>query len=186
MLRGITKKGRQQKGFTIVELLVVITVIGILAALVYNGFTVAQAQARDTKRRTDVLSIQKGLIGWALLNGKTIAQSGAGILGQGRGWFEYYGNYTYTATSIKSLLVNSGQVTGDVHEPYFVNTLRDYVVYRSDDGSTYLVGAKLEYPNADDNASMAIITAGGWTAFMSNFVTPYGINYVRTFTIPTN
>lgn len=48
---------RNQTGFTIVELLIVIVVIGILAALVLNTFQGVQARARDTERRTDVNSI---------------------------------------------------------------------------------------------------------------------------------
>ena len=48
---------QQQSGFTIVELLIVIVVIGILAGLVLNTFNGIQARARDTERKTDVNSI---------------------------------------------------------------------------------------------------------------------------------
>jgi prepilin-type N-terminal cleavage/methylation domain-containing protein len=48
---------RRQTGFTIVELLIVIVVIGILAALVLNSFQGVQARARDTERRTDVNAV---------------------------------------------------------------------------------------------------------------------------------
>jgi len=51
------RKKAQQKGFTIVELLIVIVVIGILAALVLNTFSGVQRRARDTERVTDVNSI---------------------------------------------------------------------------------------------------------------------------------
>ncbi|HEX9679565.1 MAG TPA: type II secretion system protein [Candidatus Saccharimonadales bacterium] len=54
MLKQFSKK---QAGFTIVELLIVIVVIGILAALVLNTFQGVQARARDTERRTDLNSI---------------------------------------------------------------------------------------------------------------------------------
>lgn len=47
----------RQHGFTIVELLIVIVVIGILAALVLNSFAGVQAKARDTKRKTDIQAI---------------------------------------------------------------------------------------------------------------------------------
>jgi prepilin-type N-terminal cleavage/methylation domain-containing protein len=47
----------QQKGFTIVELLIVIAVIGILAALVLNTFVGVQARARDTDRQNDINTI---------------------------------------------------------------------------------------------------------------------------------
>lgn len=52
---------RHAKGFTIVELLIVIVVIGILAALVLNSFTGAQAKARDSRRATDITAIKKAI-----------------------------------------------------------------------------------------------------------------------------
>jgi prepilin-type N-terminal cleavage/methylation domain-containing protein len=54
-------KYKSQKGFTIVELLIVIVVIGILAALVLNTFSGVQKRARDTQRQTDVNSISTQL-----------------------------------------------------------------------------------------------------------------------------
>jgi prepilin-type N-terminal cleavage/methylation domain-containing protein len=48
---------KQNRGFTIIELLVVIVVIGLLAALVLNSFQGVQGRARDTERRTDVNAI---------------------------------------------------------------------------------------------------------------------------------
>lgn len=50
----LNKIRKQESGFTIVELLIVIVVIGILAALVLNTFQGVQARARDTERTTDV------------------------------------------------------------------------------------------------------------------------------------
>ncbi len=48
---------KKQQGFTIVELLIVIVVIGILAALVITTFTGIQQKARDTERTTDVKAL---------------------------------------------------------------------------------------------------------------------------------
>lgn len=51
-------------GFTIVELLIVIVVIGILAALVLNSFSDAQKQARDSRRLSDMTAIKKALLAY--------------------------------------------------------------------------------------------------------------------------
>ncbi|MBC7546160.1 prepilin-type N-terminal cleavage/methylation domain-containing protein [Candidatus Saccharibacteria bacterium] len=53
----ISLKKRSQ-GFTIVELLIVIVVIGILAALVITTYAGIQGKARNTKRQTDITTLQ--------------------------------------------------------------------------------------------------------------------------------
>ena len=45
---------KNKKGFTIVELLIVIVVIGILATLVIVTFTGIQQKARNSQRQTDI------------------------------------------------------------------------------------------------------------------------------------
>lgn len=50
-----------QSGFTIIELLIVIAIIGILAGLVLNNFQGAQAKARDVQRKTRMNSIYSKL-----------------------------------------------------------------------------------------------------------------------------
>lgn len=52
---------KRQKGFTLVELLIVIIIIGILATLVIVTFTGVQAKARDSKRQTDIEAIDSHL-----------------------------------------------------------------------------------------------------------------------------
>ncbi len=52
------KSFKKQEGFTIVELLIVIVVIGILATLVIITFSGIQQRARDTQRQTDINGLQ--------------------------------------------------------------------------------------------------------------------------------
>ena len=58
MLKTLNKL---QKGFTIIELLIVIAIIAILAGLVLNNFQGAQAKARDTQRVTRINAIHSKL-----------------------------------------------------------------------------------------------------------------------------
>jgi general secretion pathway protein G len=52
---------KKQGGFTLLELLIVIVIIGILALLIIPNITSAPKKARDTKRKTDLTTIRKGL-----------------------------------------------------------------------------------------------------------------------------
>lgn len=63
------KSKTAQKGFTIVELLIVIVVIGILAALVLNTFSGVQKRARDTQRQTNVNALATQLEAYYANNG---------------------------------------------------------------------------------------------------------------------
>ena len=59
-----------QKGFTIVELLIVIVVIGILAALVITTYNGIQQKGRNTERQTDLKAIQGQLEAYYAQNGR--------------------------------------------------------------------------------------------------------------------
>ncbi len=63
------KKYKDSKGFTIVELLIVIVVIGILALLVIVTYTGIQQKARNAKRSTDMSAIQTQLEAFYQTNG---------------------------------------------------------------------------------------------------------------------
>lgn len=60
---------RKDRGFTIVELLIVIVVIGILAALVIVTFSGIQQKARDTERQTDIKALHSQLEAFYAQNG---------------------------------------------------------------------------------------------------------------------
>ena len=66
---SLTKPKLNNKGFTIVELLIVIVVIGILALLVITTYSGIQAKARNSKRQTDVQSVQTQLEAFFSQNG---------------------------------------------------------------------------------------------------------------------
>jgi prepilin-type N-terminal cleavage/methylation domain-containing protein len=68
---------KNNRGFTIVELLIVIVVIGILAALVIVTYNGIQQKARDTERKTDIKALQGHMEAYWADNAKypTLAQA---------------------------------------------------------------------------------------------------------------
>ena len=57
-MRNIIKK---QEGFTLLELLIVIVIIGILALLIVPNVVSAPKKSRDTKRKTDLREVKNSL-----------------------------------------------------------------------------------------------------------------------------
>jgi prepilin-type N-terminal cleavage/methylation domain-containing protein len=88
---------KRQSGFTIVELLIVIVVIGILATLVIVTFTGIQQKARDSQRQTDINAVNSQLEAFYAQNG--YYPSLADLQDQGTGGF--------VSTSLKGLDVES-------------------------------------------------------------------------------
>lgn len=75
----------QNRGFTIVELLIVIVVIAILAAITVVAYNAIQLRARDADRVTDIATIKKVLLLYQAQNGGVQATPTYGGTGPG-GW----------------------------------------------------------------------------------------------------
>lgn len=60
---------KKQSGFTVIELLIVILVIGILAALVISTYSGVQVKERNSTRQTDIQVIQTQLEAYYSQNG---------------------------------------------------------------------------------------------------------------------
>jgi prepilin-type N-terminal cleavage/methylation domain-containing protein len=71
------QRGQYKQGFTIVELLIVIVVIGILAAITVVAYSTVQVKARDADRKTDVATIIKMMESYYALNGRYPASGGS-------------------------------------------------------------------------------------------------------------
>ena len=62
MRYGLKFKNKKfQKGFTLVELLIVVAIIGVLATLLMVNFIAVRQRARDAERKSDIRQIQSAL-----------------------------------------------------------------------------------------------------------------------------
>lgn len=68
---------QKQEGFTLVELLVVISIIGLLISIFTARYQTAEKQARDTKRKSDLSQYRTALENYAVANGSLYPTPGA-------------------------------------------------------------------------------------------------------------
>lgn len=111
------------KGFTIVELLIVIVVIAILAALVLNGFGTAQIQARNAQTTHAAEAYKKGLLAYRIANGSFPASASYACLGGAYSGSKCWDNINYaTVASFDAAL----QTTMGATLPMPATTARPY------------------------------------------------------------
>lgn len=195
---GIFGTRRQRHGFTIAELLVVIAVIGILAAIVLVVYPGYQQRTRDNERKSDVQQIAAG-IGAYLLQKNNYVESGSGCgkNGNGNGWFNASGSAgsdTYPA-SIASCLQNAKVLSGGAFvdpsgctwvnggscgspsgsQPYAYMK----ITCQKDGNKITYIMAHLETAAANNSAMDALCDSGTATNFTSDqrWGTTYGMNY---------
>lgn len=110
---------RTSRGFTIVELLIVLVVIGILAGIVVASYERSQALARDTKRVADLEAISDAITAYRLRFGDHVQASSctSGSSGTGNGWFNYINGTTYTK-DVLSCLTDQGYLSKSYVDPF--------------------------------------------------------------------
>ena len=68
-MKNFRKMTNTNRGFTIVELLIVIVVIAILAAITIVAYNGIQGRALDSTRLSDLATIRKALEAYKTVNG---------------------------------------------------------------------------------------------------------------------
>ena len=71
----ISKIRNNKAAFTLVEIMIVVAIIGLLAALAIPGFVKARKQSQGRRILNDVRQMDAAIDQWALENGKTDGQA---------------------------------------------------------------------------------------------------------------
>lgn len=112
-----------KKGFTLIEILIVVAIIGILASVVVVGLGPAQKKGRDSRRVSDLRSVQTALELYYGKNGAYPVPNGT--------WAQF-----------AAVLTGAGIGTSQI--PNDPTTSRDYVYSSDAAGTTYILAAQLE------------------------------------------
>jgi len=127
---------RKSKGFTLVELLIVISIIGVLTTLLMANFIGVRQRARDAQRKSDLRQIQSAL---------ELYRSDQGVYPQ---------LVPNCSNSIKSPDCSTSTymqtVPGDAMGSSYYNGGKYYFL---SNGTTYTIGACLENPSDSQGTS---------------------------------
>ena len=124
-------KRTAQAGFTIIEMLIVVTILAMLAGILVPVLEDAAQSSRDSRRASDLKSVQASLDSFMRVNGAYPDTSG-----NWQGDAATYGSFTYDAAGyIPGLVPNYLPALPKDPSPDFPNATGGYM-YRSD-GTDY-------------------------------------------------
>ena len=156
------KRATATSGFTIVELLIVIMIIAVLAAVTIAAFNGTQRRARDSVRANDISYIRKMLLAYQIDNGGLPRTSTYGGAGPG-GW-----NISSSASWLSFLGTTYGKVPVDpvntgTTDPGGAGAGLAYFYYCYDAGSGILpatanvsIGYKSEVANTSRRTNFSV------------------------------
>jgi len=125
-----------KRGFTLVELLVVMAIIGILASVILASFTSTQAKARDTRRIEDIDSLHKALALYLISAGHYPVQTSTTTL--------------TGSDAIMTALITEGDISATPKDP---NTpVTDYSYHSDAAGGTFWLNFCLETDQIPNHA----------------------------------
>jgi general secretion pathway protein G len=147
-----------RKGFTLIEILIVVAIIAILASIVLVGLGPAQQSGRDARRLADLHEIQNALE----------------IYYNKCGFYPGTANCASSASAADMTAVNTavqGSSLGITQNlPKDPSSAGAYFYASFSNGTTYTLGAKLENPNNSvfTNYSAPTNIPGGHTCTVAN------------------
>lgn len=116
---------KNQKGFTLIEMLIVVAIIGILSAVILVGLGPTQRTGRDARRLADLKQVQTALE----------------LYFQKEGQYPNANSWTDLRNALKNAQIGVSDIPNDPTKG------QDYLYSVNSPGSSYVLGAKLEDKN---------------------------------------
>jgi general secretion pathway protein G len=113
-----------KKGFTLIEILIVVAIIAILASVVLVGLGPTQSLGRDARRASDLTEVQNALELYYNKNGKYPVEAG-------KQWTDLQADLEAAGVGINSV-------------PNDPNAGSNYIYGTDAAGTTYVIGANME------------------------------------------
>lgn len=172
-----------RRGFSLIELLVVISIIALLFSIILASLNTARMKARDARRKIDVHQIVTALNLYYNSKGNWMETgSGCGRNGNGFGWFNQGPNNDPAyPVSMAQCLVNAGAASAIIKDPAgdvwsgrddTRHTYMKYTCNNLGDGKKHtFIYAKLETVPVTDTATD--------NTCMRDLDSKYGMNYYQ-------
>lgn len=132
------KKQKYNEGFTMIELLMVIAIIGLLAAIGIYTLGTVKARARDAVRVADVDQLRKALDLYANDNDSGYPLSASAICING-------------TDIVTTALKNAGIISSPIADPVYTNDATNCYKYTSADGANFSIQYYLETDTIDSS-----------------------------------
>ena len=157
------------RGFTIVELLIVIVVIAILASISIVAYNGIQQRARDTQRKQVVADLAKALQLHVADQGNAVNVGGGG--NDGTGWVNSGSPWIPTSLQNAGVISNASGLRDPRCLTNELSGCSGLIKFRCDSGTTFAIAARLEtagtMPLPSELSSCA--NTSWWGSFSLNY-----------------
>jgi len=153
---------KKSRGFTLIEVMIVIVIIGILTAVVLASLSTARAKSRDTKRISDISQLQLAIALYLNKYGKfPVAASNNN------------GANAALGGPLETALVGTDKFIAQMPTDPFNNTQNAVLYkygYKTDfSGTTYCLGATLEKPSGSVDMTETCTALSGTDVSSNNY-----------------
>lgn len=171
-LQTYLDKRKNLSGYSLIEVMVVVSIMSLLGSLFLVAVDNARIKARDAKRKADLLQVSKALELYYASN-STYQVAGTGSNNNGDGWLSVGTGSLPYVKSVTQGLKEAGIISSSKIEDPRVSP--SYMIYLCSNGQKYSLYGTLERPTAQDiaNADTGCNGSGMFAIYGKNYMVGY-------------